>query len=130
MQNDKEINHTMRNEFPIFSSIKPAEVFSITQKILEENKKKINHLLENKTSFTWDSLIAPLEAIENHLHLYWSRVNHLHHVMNNEPLREAYEKCLPILSEYSTEIGQNKKLFDAIKSIFDSEKEIRTKSTN
>ena len=91
MQNDKEINHTQRNEFPNFSSIKPAQVFSTTQQILEENKKKINSLLENKTSFTWDSLIYPLEAIENHLHLYWSMVNHLHHVMNNELLREAYE---------------------------------------
>ncbi len=121
MQNDTEINQTLGNELPKFSSIKPAQVFSVTQQILEENKKNINKLLENKTSYSWESLIEPLEAIDNHLHLYWSKVNHLHQVMNNDALREAYEKCLPIISEYSTEIGQNKNLFDAIKSIFDSD---------
>jgi oligopeptidase A len=32
-------------------------------------------------------------------------------------LREVYNECLPLLSEYSTEVGQNQKLYQAYKTI-------------
>ncbi|WP_210444676.1 oligopeptidase A, partial [Vibrio crassostreae] len=42
-------------------------------------------------------------------------------VVNSDELREAYESCLPVLSEYGTWVGQHKGLFEAYKAIKASE---------
>jgi len=44
-------------------------------------------------------------------------VGHLNAVMNNGPLREAYNRCLPKLTRYATEIGQNESLFRAFEAV-------------
>ena len=47
----------------------------------------------------------------------WSPVSHLNAVCNSAELRAAYEACLPKLSEYWTEIGQNQPLFQAYQKL-------------
>ncbi|CAG7856273.1 partial oligopeptidase A, partial [biofilm metagenome] len=47
----------------------------------------------------------------------WSPVSHLNSVMNNDELREAYNDCIPKLSEYATEMGQHEGLFKAYQAI-------------
>lgn len=47
----------------------------------------------------------------------WSPVSHMNSVVNSDELREAYESCLPLLSEYGTWVGQHKGLFEAYKAI-------------
>ena len=42
-------------------------------------------------------------------------------VVNSDELRDAYNGCLPRLSEFGTWVGQNKDLFDAYKQIADGE---------
>src|SRR5690606_41938142 len=44
----------------------------------------------------------------------WSTVSHLNAVNNTPQIREAYEKCQPRITEYYTEMGQNRELFEAI----------------
>ncbi|NIV29833.1 MAG: oligopeptidase A, partial [Anaerolineae bacterium] len=41
--------------------------------------------------------------------------------MNNPELREAYEACLPKLSDYATEMGQNERLYQAFEAIHASD---------
>jgi len=41
-------------------------------------------------------------------------------VKSSDSLREAYNGCLPLLSEYSTELSQNRKLYQRVKQIADS----------
>ena len=50
----------------------------------------------------------------------WSPVSHLNAVCNSAELREAYEGCLPALSAYSTEMGQNRALFQAFEALANS----------
>jgi oligopeptidase A len=40
-------------------------------------------------------------------------------VVNSEALRDAYNECLPILSEYGTEMGQHQGLYSAYRQIAD-----------
>ncbi len=47
----------------------------------------------------------------------WSPVSHMNSVVNSEELRQAYNACLPKLSEFSTELGQNETLYQAYKAI-------------
>lgn len=62
---------------------------------------------------TWDTLMQPLEEAHNRINLFWSPVSHLNSVMNNEALRAVHKRCLPKLSTFYTELGQNVDLFNA-----------------
>ncbi|MCB1719920.1 MAG: oligopeptidase A, partial [Candidatus Competibacteraceae bacterium] len=76
-------------------------------------------LLQANTQYTWDNLVDPIEAMDDRLNKAFSPVSHLNAVMNNEALRAAYNACLPKLSDFHTEQGQNEALFQAYKQIAD-----------
>ena len=102
---------------PPFSKIKPSDVVPAITALLEESRASIDRLLEEGGHRTWASLIAPLEDIDDRLNRAWSPVSHLNAVVNSEEMREAYNQCLPLLSEYATEVGQNDRLFEAYRAI-------------
>ena len=102
---------------PPFTSILPEHVEPAIDTLLAENRTRIAQLLSAHESYTWDNLIAPLEELDDRLSRAWSPVSHLNAVMNSEPLRAAYNACLPKLSDYATEFGQNAQLYEAWQSI-------------
>ncbi|OOG23492.1 oligopeptidase A [Thioalkalivibrio denitrificans] len=104
-------------DLPPFSRIRPEHVEPAIDQVLEENRQKIKELVEAPGPFTWDSLIHPLGLMEDRLGHIWSPVRHMNSVVNTEALRAAYNACLPKLSEYGTELGQNVALFRAYQSI-------------
>jgi len=108
------------NTLPPFSQIKAEHAQPMIEQFLSNNRKKIEELLQ-QDSFNWDNLIAPIEAIDDQLSQAWSPVSHLNSVMNSDELRDAYNACLPLLSEYGTEIGQNQSLQQAYQQIKDSD---------
>ncbi|ALG69346.1 oligopeptidase A [Beggiatoa leptomitoformis] len=105
---------------PKFSQIKPEHVEPALTNVLNRNLADIQHLLDTAKPYTWDSLIAPLNELNDRLNKTWSPVGHLNSVLDSEALRKVYNECLPKLSLYSSEIGQNKTLYEAYKSIADS----------
>ncbi len=107
---------------PRFGQIEAIHVIPAVEQLLAENRKKLAELLaDNNTSYTWDNLLHPIQEMDDRLSRAWSPVSHLNSVKNTEELRAAHEHCLPLLSEYHTEVGQNSVLYEAIKSIADSE---------
>ncbi|MFB9137350.1 oligopeptidase A [Vibrio olivae] len=108
-------------DLPAFSQIKPEHVKPAVEQAITECRNKIEQLLQDNPTPTWDNLVAPIEEVDDHLSRLWSPVSHLNSVMNSEELREAYESCLPLLSEYGTWVGQHKGLFEAYKTIRNSE---------
>ena len=109
---------------PAFSKIKASDVIPALDQCLEENRNLLDSLLKNVESPTWDNFIHPLEVAENRLSRMWSPVSHMNGVVNTDELREAYNACLPKLSEFSSERGQNKAYFDAILSIQNRQDEL------
>jgi oligopeptidase A len=105
---------------PSFSTIKPDQIEPQFKSLLERNRKKINGILAAPT-YTWETLMQPLEDINNELENLWSPITHMHSVMESEELRDAYNKTLDHLTEYYTEISQNEALYKAIKSLIQSE---------
>ncbi len=104
---------------PAFSSIEPSHVEPAIRQVLEENRAEIAALLDAGV-FTWESLLVPMEQMHHRLDRVWSPVGHLNAVMNNEELRKAYNACLPLLSDYSTEVGQNEALYKAYARVADT----------
>lgn len=103
-----------------FGLIKPEHVEPAIDALLAENRAAIAGLLEQGGPYSWESLITPLEELEDRLGRAWSPVSHLNAVANDAALREAYNACLPKLAEYSAEIGQNTALYAAVKAVRDS----------
>ncbi|MFP1455554.1 hypothetical protein ACLB1O_25755 [Escherichia coli] len=62
---------------------------------------------------TWENLCQPLAEVDDVLGRIFSPVSHLNSVKNSPELREAYEQTLPLLSEYSTWVGQHEGLYKA-----------------
>lgn len=106
---------------PSFSSILPEHIEPALKQVINENRQKLKELLEKTSPYTWDNLMAPLEEMTDRLSKMWSPVSHMHAVVETEALRNEYKKCLPLLTEYHTELMQNETLYKAIKSIAESE---------
>ncbi len=107
-------------ELPEFSKINIDTIEKDIGNLLEKNLASIDTLLSDSLSYSWDNLMKPLEELDDHLHQAWSPISHMNSVVNSESLRNAYNACLPKLSDYSTALSQNKALYNAIKSIQES----------
>ncbi len=104
------------DKLPPFSRIKPEHIEPAIDFILDDNRKKISDVTA-ADQVSWETSIAPLEELEDRLNRAWSPVGHLHSVADNEQLRTAYNQCLEKLSDYATDLGQNRDLFNIFKKI-------------
>jgi len=110
-----------QTKLPQFSKITPEHIESAIDELLTEARSVINQCLDKNKLYSWDNLIEPIELIENKLNKAWSPISHMNSVVNTDELRDSYNACLPKLSEYSTEMGQNKALFSAYQQIRDGD---------
>ncbi len=102
---------------PAFSKIKPELIEPAIDQLLAENREAVKRLLESGQVHDWKNLVEPLELLDDRLSRAWSPVSHMNSVVNNDALRKAYNACLPKLSDYATEMGQNSALCDAYKAV-------------
>ncbi|WP_069384657.1 oligopeptidase A [Halomonas caseinilytica] len=109
------------HSLPPFAEIKPEHVVPAIETLLTENREAIEALVDRaeREPPTWESLAAPLEALNDRLSRAWSPVSHLNGTMNTPALREAYEQSLGMLSDYSTWLGQHEGLFRAWQALKD-----------
>jgi len=105
---------------PRFAAIRPEHIVPALHQVLAENRAAVAALLERGCGYSWENLIEPLDELADRLTRVWSPVSHMNAVVNSEPLREAYNTCLPLLSEYATELGQNEGLYRAYREIAES----------
>lgn len=109
-------------DLPAFSSIQAAHIKPAIEQVLAQSRAQLETLLNNPpTQWTWANLIEPLDDLGENLSRAWSPVSHLNAVMNTPELRDAYNSCLPLLSQFSTEMGQNQALYAAYRQLADGE---------
>ncbi len=110
------------NGLPRFAQIEVEHVIPAIEQLLAENRSRLIELLsETNTPYSWDNILQPMQEMGDRLSRAWSPVSHLNAVNNSPELRAAHEHCLALLSEYHTELGQNGALYDAVKTIADSD---------
>ena len=105
---------------PQFSQILPEHVEMAVDYVLDQGQQNVEALLATLGEPTWQSLVLPMEELDASIDKAWSPVSHLNSVMNAEALRVAYNACLPKLSKFGTEMGQNEDLFKAYKALAES----------
>ena len=111
---------------PEFSSIDLSNVESDLDTLLASNRAKIAELTQNTGTISWESFALPMEQLSDDLAQFWSPISHLNMVKNSPELREVYNACLPKLSQYETELGQNKDLYQAYKSLSQNQETFTT----
>ncbi len=108
------------SDLPPFDLIRAEHVEPALDAVLEDARAIIETLTQSEQTHDWDTLMAPLESIQDALSQVWSPVSQMNAVVSSDSLRAAYNACLPKLTEYHTELGQNEALYRAVRQVADS----------
>jgi oligopeptidase A len=108
------------DSLPAFDRITAADARPALEKVLAENRARIAQLT-SQSAATFASLVIAVEELSYRLSRVWSPIGHLNAVANSAEMREAYNQCVPLLTEYSSELGQNAALQAAYASVLKSE---------
>jgi oligopeptidase A len=91
---------------PAFGRIEARHARPALERVLSENHAGLDELTAIPTP-TFASLVMPVEELSYRLSRVWSPISHLNAVANSAEMREAYNECVPLLTAYSSELGQN-----------------------
>ena len=100
---------------PRFADIEPGHIAPAMEQLLAEARAAMRRA--EKAPATWDQFVRPLEDATERLSRSWGQVEHLHAVLDSPALREAYNACLPKITQFWTELGQNLLLFEKYRSL-------------
>ena len=104
------------SSLPRFADIRPEHALPAVRELIAGHKRKLAELLELEDP-NFETLVAPLEDMGHELGRVWSPVGHLQAVLDDPAWRDAYNDCLPLLTEHGTEMAQNKALQQAFERV-------------
>ncbi len=102
---------------PRFAEIRPEHALPAVTGLIAEHREKLEALLADDGARDFESFVVPLEDMHHELARVWSPVSHLQAVLGDPRWREAYNTCLPPLTEHGTELAQNKDVQQRISAI-------------
>jgi oligopeptidase A len=108
------------DSLPAFDRIEAAHALPALEQVLAANRARIAELAANPEP-TFASLVVPMEELSYRLSRAWSPIGHLNAVANSEAMREAYNACVPLLTAYGSELGQNAALQAAYAYVLEHE---------
>ena len=112
-------------DLPRFDRFAPAQVTPALDELLAQAREAVAAAEHPDTPATWEAFVAPLERATERLGRAWGMVGHLNAVADSPELREAFNANLPRVTQFSTELGQNRALFAKYRQLTDSD-EYRT----
>jgi oligopeptidase A len=104
---------------PPFSQIDASQAETAVDTLIASGKKVINEVLA-AGDFSWASLVARLDREEERLSKAFGPIGHLNAVAQTDAMRTVYNACLPKLSAYGSEVGQNADLYRVYQALKDS----------
>lgn len=88
-----------------YAALQPAHIEPAITQLIEQVRAAVEQAADPALPPTWEAVIDPLDTTGEKLWRAWSVVGHLNAVVNTPELRQAYNDCLPKVSELSTWIG-------------------------
>jgi len=107
-------------ELPPFNQILPEHVLPAIEQRCREAREAIDALAADSGAWDFNSLMVPLERLDEAIGRAWSPVSHLHGVRDSAELRTAYAAADEVLTDYHTDIGQHRGLYAAVKHLHGS----------
>src|SRR5687767_14011637 len=108
--------HLNGTPLPALDRFRAADVEPTMRALLERNRGGVASL-ESPPRPTFENTVLPLEQLAHGLSRTWSPISHLNGVLNSEELRASYIACLPLLSNYWTDLAQSEPLYRAYSAI-------------
>ena len=105
------------DSLPDFSRIRSEDIGPAVTEVLASNRSQLTELLGKfsaQCAPDWHSLIDRLDEMDDRLNKVWSTVSHLNSVCNTPEIREAYNSCQPLITQYYAEMGQNEQLYNQV----------------
>ncbi|NKQ39971.1 MAG: M3 family metallopeptidase [Sulfurovum sp.] len=84
--------------------------------LLDKQRNTINNITKSPET-SYEKVLKPLQDLDEELGLFFTPLSHINSVMNSNETQKAYEKSLPLLSKFSSEMAQNEVLFKKIEKI-------------
>ncbi len=113
-------HNSYQKTLPDFSNLTAKDAQQTIQIMVEEHRKAINSLLKSPNQITFKSLVSPIEDMQHELNRTFSPISHLQNVLDKPEWRNTFNTCLPLLTEYSTELSQNTELEKAYQEILNN----------
>lgn len=104
------------HDLPPFQQILAQHMVPAITQILDESRAAIEAVLAGD-DYTYESVVHVRESLEDRLNQVFSPIRHMNAVVNTPEIRAAHDECLALVSEFSTEVDQNPKLFEAYQAI-------------
>ncbi len=117
MISDTQISGTT---LPAFDRFRAGDVEPAIRELLQRSRGEVA-TLEAQPHPTFSNTVLPLEQLSHRLSRAWSPISHLNGVLNSDELRASYNACLPLLSNYWTDIAQSESLYRAYNAIATSQ---------
>ncbi|HEY3520978.1 MAG TPA: M3 family metallopeptidase [Rhodanobacteraceae bacterium] len=102
---------------PPFSAIRAEHVLPAIETILSEYRGRIDALTAAGTPRDFESVMLEQERLEQRLNRAWAPVSHLHSVADTPALREAHSEALEKITDFTSELGQNRALYAAVDAL-------------
>ena len=94
---------------PPFDAIRPEHIEPAVRETLQAQRAALA-AAEQVAAPDLDWLRG-LERINVAVHRVWGPVSHLNSVLSSTPLRDAFNRCLPLVAKFGTELGQNEAIY-------------------
>ena len=101
---------------PRFADILPAHVNPAIEQLIEEARTAITNATKAE-SVSWATVVEPLQDATERLGRAWGAVTHLNAVISSPALRDAHNAALPKVTQFYTEVGLNRSLFERYKTL-------------
>ena len=95
------------DDLPPFDKVLPEHAEPALRRILSDNRRALEELLERPAPRDWPLFLIRLEELADRLDRSWSVISHLHAVADSAELRNAYRICLGLVSDYRSELEQH-----------------------
>jgi oligopeptidase A len=107
-------------DLPAFASIRAHHVVPAIDAILAEYRSAIAAVTAAGAPRDFDAVMLAQERLEQRLGRAWAPIDHLHAVADSPALREAHATALDKITDFSSELGQNRDLYAAVKAVADA----------
>ncbi len=101
---------------PRFSEVLPEHVNPAIEQLIADARTAVS-VVEKAESITWQTVVEPLQDATERLGRAWGAVAHLNAVISSPALRDAHNTALPKVTQFFTELGLNRALFERYKAL-------------
>jgi len=90
--------------------------------LIAKQKQEVESITKSRAS-SYESILKPLQDLDEELSLFFTPLSHLNSVGNSEETQKAYEASLPLLSKFGSEMAQNTALFAKLEKLHSDDAE-------